>query len=537
MEPDFLFEVCFEACNKVGGIYTVVSSKAHIMTEKFPGYVIIGPYFKGKSEEEFSEEEAPEEFKTIFPELEKEGIACHYGTWEIDGKPKTILIDTSNFAYVLDDLKIKYWEHFKIDSLDSGWDFFEPMLWSTAAGKLIERFQQTNQDKKVLAQFHEWIASFGLLLLKMAKSPACTVFTTHATMLGRSISGTGENLYAMLNDMDPEEEARKHGVMNKFSTERACAKEADAFTTVSEITGMEAEKILGRKPDVLTLNGLDMRSFPTGDQLISIQKESRKKLEQFVTWYLKPYYDIHPEDMTFFFTSGRYEFHNKGLDLFVKSLGDLNRKLKEEQKDAKAMAFFFVPNGWTRFNEKLKEQKDAFEKGNMDSIKRDELPTLSTHDLENQDDPLLKSLLSEGLNNDESNPVKAVIIPIYLDEDDGVLSMPYYHATAGCDLGIFASYYEPWGYTPPECLAMGVPTVTSDLAGFGRFISSQEEALVLKRHLSDDSKAQHVLTAFLNDHLGAEKRPHECQELAKRSQWQEFIRFYEEAYHKALDEQ
>lgn len=524
-KPDVLFEVCFEACNKVGGIYTVVASKAKKMTELIDNYFIIGPYYKGKSEQEFVQQEIPEQYKAlneIFATLKNEGIHCHFGIWNIDGKPYTILIDFKKFSEVLDHLKIRYWEEFKIDSMQSGWDFFEPLLWSTAAGKLIEEFQKKYADKKIIGHFHEWISGFGILLLKLANSSVKTVFTTHATMLGRSISGNGENLYGMLETMNPEEEAKKHGVMNKFSVERACAHTADAFTTVSEITGLEAEHVLDKKPDVLVLNGLDMREFPS--EITTVKEASRKKLNTFITKYFSAYYPL--ENQPIIFTSGRYEFHNKGIDVLVQSLKELN------EHNEKLTALFFVPNGWKNIKEDVKKALSGKLKSNKD------LPPLCTHDLEHeQNDPLLHALKQAGLDNKKENSVKCIVIPIYLEKDDGILDMEYYHATAGCDLSIFASYYEPWGYTPVESLAVGVPTITSNLAGFGRFIQSlgnQQSVWVLDRFNKKDTNAIAELSCAIPDMIARKCSSEECQSVVANTDWKDLVKRYEETYNLVL---
>jgi phosphorylase/glycogen(starch) synthase len=523
-KPDFLFEVCFETCNKVGGIYTVVASKAQKMTELFPNYFIIGPYYKGKSEHEFEACEIPDkysDFKEVFSELKHEGINCHFGTWNIDGKPYTILIDFKEFAEVLDHLKIRYWEEFKIDSMNSSWDFFEPLLWSTAAGKLIEKFEKKQQGKRIIGHFHEWISSFGILLLKLANSSVKTVFTTHATMLGRSISGNQENLYGMLKTMNPEEEAQKHGVMNKFSVEKACAHEAHAFTTVSEITGLEAEYVLSKKPDVLVLNGLDMREFPK--EIEQVQKQSRTKLNMFIQKYFAPYYTV--EEQPIIFTSGRYEFHNKGIDVLVESLKKLN------EQGEKITALFFVPNGW-------KNIKENVQKALTSSFKGEGNPPICTHDLENDaGDALLSALRNAGLDNTQGNSVKCIVLPIYLEKDDGVLDMEYYHATAGCDLSIFASYYEPWGYTPVESLAVAVPTITSNLAGFGQFVQSvgdQRSVWVLDRFDKENNVAIEELAKAIPDMISRKCTAEECRSVVEKCDWKDLVSNYEKAYDLVL---
>ena len=536
-EPvDFVFEVCFEACNKVGGIYTVVSSKAKRMKENFKNFIIIGPDYREKQNQEFKEKRTPKKFETIFSKLEKEGIKCRFGTWLIDGEPDTILIETKNYAYALDGLKKEYWEKFKIDSLNAGWDFFEPMLWSTAAGKLIEYFEQENSDDKIIAHFHEWIAGFGLLLLKIANSNAKTVFTTHATMLGRTISGTGKRLYDILDEINPEEEAKNHGVIDKFSTERACANNSDIFTTVSEITGLEAEKILGRKPEPIVFNGLDLREFPEKDELSKIRTETRdliiEVLESATSIKLKEEID----NTRIFFTSGRYEFRNKGIDLFIESLGKMNSELKNSDCNKKVIALFLIPNGWTEINKELQENIIKIRENREVFFEEKKNRILCTHNLTNPDDNIVNALNNENLTGEDSRIIP-LVIPIYLGKEDQFFNKDYYEIAAGCDAGVFASYYEPWGYTPPESLAVAVPTITSDLAGFGRYIKNinkQGEYMGVINRFDNDNKSIDELKYFLwnivNKDINFDDRFASCRDIVNNTEWKDFIEKYLEAY-------
>ena len=286
---DILFEVSWEVCNKVGGIYTVVKSKVALMQKYYKNYIIIGPYVEAKARTDFEELPQPEEIKSIFDILEKEGITCYYGKWTLKEEPTSILIDFSKLVEKKDEIKKELWENFKIDSLSAQWDFDEPIIWCKAVARFLEEYANNNKSK-IAAHFHEWMAGSALLHLKKAKAKIATVFTTHATMLGRAIAGSGQDLYGMLDNMNPEEKAYESGVQDKFTTERACAQNTDIFTTVSEITGLEAEKILGRKPEVLVLNGLDTSQFPTVEEFSVKHVTCRKKIREFLTYHFFPYY-------------------------------------------------------------------------------------------------------------------------------------------------------------------------------------------------------------------------------------------------------
>jgi len=295
IKAEILFECSWEVCNKVGGIYTVVKSKAALLNSAYSRYFLVGPYFEEKARQDLQPEDVPDDLKQVFSELEHEGIKCHYGTWQVKGDPKAILIDFKGFVNNKNGIKKNLWDTYKIDSLNSRWDFEEPMLWATCVGKLIEKFARINSpnnDRKIVGHFHEWMGGFAILLLKQAGVKVATVFTTHATMLGRSICGSGGNLYEGLPNLNPDEAAYNLGVHDKYMTEKACTENCDVFTTVSEITAIEAEKILGRKADVLVLNGLDLAKFPTFEETSIKHRENREVVREFASYYFLPYYSL-----------------------------------------------------------------------------------------------------------------------------------------------------------------------------------------------------------------------------------------------------
>ncbi|NTV24347.1 MAG: alpha-glucan family phosphorylase, partial [Nanoarchaeota archaeon] len=265
---DYLFEVSWEVCNKVGGIYTVVTSKIHPMLKFYKeNYYAVGPYLESSTKSEFKEKVPPQIFKEIFEKLHSIGIMCYFGSWRIDGEPNVILVDYRNYSYRNNEIKARLWEKFGIDSLNSQYhDYDEPILWSTCVGIFLEEFASRSPGKKIVGHFHEWLAGGGLLHLKGNNVKVATVFTTHATMLGRTLAGNHIDLYMELEKTNPEERAYQFGIQDKFLTEKACAKHADVFTTVSEITGIEATHFLGKKPDCLLPNGLDIERFPTFEE-------------------------------------------------------------------------------------------------------------------------------------------------------------------------------------------------------------------------------------------------------------------------------
>ena len=516
MEPkaDFLFEASWEVCNKVGGIYTVVRSKI-TPTKDYYGenYFLVGPYIPENAHGEFEQKVPPDYLEGPFSNLKRMGIICHYGLWLVPGTPHTILIDFHSFFSSKNDIKKELWEGFGVDSLGTDFNDFDiPIIWSYAVGLMLKEIKEVMPEKKIVAQFHEWLAGAGLLHLKKNNIKIGTVFTTHATMLGRTLASQDVNIYSLLDQLKPEEEARKNGIISKFHMERECAKATDVFTTVSEITALEAEKLLGRKPDVVLANGLDMDKFATFDELMIKHRFFKNKIKEFLSYYFFPYYKFDMAETQLFFTCARYEFHTKGLDILIKALAVLNRQLKEEKSNKTIVTFFWIPGNIRGIKpEIIKDKtqyfdlKESIEENLSDirerilnlivtdkkiteetlfdedvnliinkklkTLKKEGTPPLCTHNLFNEDqDAILNGFRQAGLLNKEEDRVKVIFYPIYLTGADSLLDTAYYESMLGSNLGIFPSYYEPWGYTPFEAAALACPSITTDLAGFGRFI-------------------------------------------------------------------
>jgi glycogen(starch) synthase len=531
-DADYVFEVSNEVCNKVGGIYTVVSSKAAQMVSLYrENYFAVGFYSQKNAKIELDEEKPTEELAGAFSRLEAKGIKCHYGRWLIAGRPRTILIDTGGLMKDANEIKTKLWTTYRIDSLNSDYSFTEPLVWAAGVGMLLEELMKVAPYKnaRCVAHFHEWISGGGLLYLKDKNVNMSTVFTTHATMLGRTLAGSGVDLYKLINDRMNHtasvDLAKRYGVIDKHTTEMACAKNTDVFTTVSEITGREAKFLLGREPDALLPNGLDMEKYPEMDELTILRRKYRIRTREFLTAYFCRYYPMDMFNFRSIFISGRYEMFNKGIDLYIDALGRLNEKLKQNKADKNIVAFIFVPTQnrgekvdvlkntslfeemHEHVDETLPEIKDAIIKamirGEMpkdllseESLKtfkklvahftekRGQTPPLSAFELAytEDDDLIIKALRRNGLLNREEDKVKAVFYPAYLSAADRLVALDYDQATMTFDIGVFPSYYEPWGYTPLETAALGCIAVTTDLAGFGRFIEGKGDGIyVLKR--------------------------------------------------------
>jgi len=584
------FEVSFEVCNKVGGIYAVLESKAARMVELYgENYFAIGPYYPEKAILETVKMNPPKFCEKILNSLEKEGIRCHFGKWLIEGNPNVILVEFNDLLKKANEIKTGLWEKYKVDSWEAGFDFDEPVVWSTAVGMLIEKLIPCFENKKSVAQFHEWLSGGALLYLK-DKVP--TVFMTHATMLGRTIAGVGEDLYKEIDEafsknmpIDPKR-PYKYGVQAKHLMEKACAENASVFATTSEITAREATYILGKKPDIILPNGLDIERFPTMEEFALLHRKYRSKIKHFLSAYFNPYYNTDLWDSMVFFTSGRYEFRNKGFDIFIEALGKLNERMKNEKIDKNIFTFFFVPRGGVKENIELKENirlyrdmresvedeipwieemtLDSLAKGVMPKInnlfrkefleeskrkvsafKKKGVPPLSAFIVEDSD-IFIKAFRESNLLNRMEDKVKVIFYPAYISATDRLLGLDYFQVVQGSHLGVFPSYYEPWGYTPLEFAANGVPSITSDLAGFGIFIkentdqSKKPGIMVLDR----DGKSHEEIVEKLYEMLWYtvsmnrnERIPKKAQakDLASLADWKILIKNYVDSHNMALE--
>jgi len=464
------------------------------------------------------------------------------------------------------------------------WEYEEPIVWSWTVAKFLDLFSKTNN--KIVGQFHEWMAGSALLFLEDWDSKIGTVFTTHATMLGRCIAGSQGNLYEKLNNFQADNEARKCGVHSKFHVERECANHANIFSTVSQITAIEAEKVFQKKPDMILPNGLDMAIFPNWEERAIQHAHSKRRIKNFIAHYFFPYQSFDLENTMIYFTFGRYEFHNKGLDVFIKSLGRLNQAMKTMKSKKTVVAFFWVPTATyglktdllqskafyqdikTSINRYVDEIKvkllnaivnknditkvNLFNKDFLLEVKRETIsftkegnPPLTTHNLLNEkSDEILKMAREEGLDNNADDKVKIVFQPSYLTGTDMLLDLSYYEAMAGGHLGVYPSYYEPWGYTPLETAALGVPAVTTDLAGFGQWIKEKSNnkksgIYVLKRIKKSQEETVKELADYLEYFTNMPKKERlekkvDAKKLADLADWKSLVELYIKAQNLAL---
>ncbi|MBQ7607860.1 MAG: alpha-glucan family phosphorylase [Desulfovibrionaceae bacterium] len=534
--PVTLFEVSWEVCNKVGGIYSVVSSKALKSQDIFNDrYYVMGPLLQKNPG--FKETDEPF-WDKIREGLEEKKIVAKLGRWDIPGHPRAILVDF-NKRYDSNQLLYDLWKNFGVDSLSGAWDYIEPVMFATLCGETIGAINTCKIAPKrgrCVALFHEWMCGAGLLWLKKNHPDVGTIFTTHATMLGRAMAGSGNDIYANLRGYNPATEAAAHNITAKWSMESTSAREADSFTTVSNITGEESAAFLGRQPTVITTNGLDMRVIPDYAENRQKINQNRKKILEVSRRFLRGNL---PNDPKIIAISGRYEYRNKGIDLFLEALGRANMNLAGNN-DSCILALCLVMGGHTGPNE------DAIS-GNPQASDNG-LPFICTHYAWNAPhDPIITNCRRLGLNNRSEDHVKVIFVPAMLDGNDGFFNMHYEEIIAACDAGCFPSWYEPWGYTPQECAAWAVPTITTDLSGFGIWAknSMQETGencpgvTVLPRrgHSFDESVAmlhEKILSITTCSKEEMDTWKTSARRLAEKTDWNEFFDRYCEAFSLAL---
>jgi len=535
-EPDYVFEVSWEVCNKVGGIYTVISTKAVLMQEKYGDhFMMVGPDLYKGLEGNTAFMEDSEMFKTWKEGLDINGIKFRVGRWDIPSKPITILIDFSPLFSNKDQIFGELWSRNQLDSLKGGWDYIEPALFGYACGKIIESFKTfyLDQDTIVLAQFHEWMTGAGVLYLENTVPDVATVFTTHATVTGRALCGRGLPFYSKFNTYNGDQVAKDFNILSKHSLEKAAAIIADTFTTVSDNTAKECEQLLGKAVDKVTINGFDDSFVPNQEVFDKKRVEARENLlnvASAVFGYRAK------EDSLIVATSGRYEYKNKGIDLFIDALANLNHK-KDSSRDV--IAFVTVPAAHTC------AKPEVLEGLTSGVLKKGGEPSVATHFLQDPDhDAIWQQIKNCGLLNNEENKVKIVFAPIYLDGRDGVFNMTYYDILIGFDLSVFPSYYEPFGYTPLESLAFHVPTVTTTLTGFGQQVKStfsdfKEGMLVIERSDFNDETVTEQLSNYIYDFSNKNEKEvldarAKAYEISRSFLWKNLILNYIKVYDIAL---
>ncbi|XP_030005676.1 glycogen [starch] synthase, liver [Sphaeramia orbicularis] len=590
VEDLLLFEVSWEVTNKVGGIYTVIQTKAKITVDEWgENYYMMGPYFEHNFKTQVEGCEPPNPaIRKAMDALINNGCQVHFGRWLIEGSPYVVLFDIGSAAWNLDRWKGDLWQTSHIglpyhdreanDSL---------ILGSLIAWFFKELTDQLGDKPSVIGHFHEWQAGPGLILSRSRKIPIATVFTTHATLLGRYLCAGNADFYNNLDKFNVDKEAGERQIYHRYCLERAAVHCSHVFTTVSQITAVEANHMLHRRPDVVTPNGLNVKKFSAMHEFQNLHSTSKMRIQEFVRGHFYGHLDFNLEKTLFFFIAGRYEFSNKGADIFLESLSRLNYLLRVHKDDVTVVVFFIMPAKTNNFNvESLKGQAvrkqlwdtahtvkekfgkklyDALLKGqipDMNTIldrddftimkraifatQRHSLPPVTTHNmLDDSTDPILSNVRRINLFNSRTDRVKIIFHPEFLSSTSPLLPMDYEDFVRGCNLGVFPSYYEPWGYTPGECTVMGIPSVTTNLSGFGCFMEEHVSdptaygIYIVDRRFRSADESCNQLTQFMFSFCQQSRRQriiqrNRTERLSDLLDWRYLGRYYVHSRHLAL---
>ena len=512
-----LFEIAWEVCNQVGGIYTVIRTKVPAMVEKWgENYFLIGPYFPATAAAEFEpiEELDDSPLSATVQKMRDMGFGVHYGHWLITGKPRIVLFDLSRIIDRVNDIKSELWANHQINTLNCE-DLVNQVI---AFGELVKIFltevvEEQKEETNFLAHFHEWMAATALIDLRKNKVKIATTFTTHATMLGRYLAGNVVDFYDKLHLFNWKKQAIHYGIEAQATIEYLAANAAHVMTTVSDVTAKECQYLLGRVPDLILPNGLNITRFTATHEHQNLHMRFKEKIHQFVMGHFFPSYSFDLDKTLYFFTSGRFEFTNKGYDITLDALKRLNNKMKAAGVDMTIVMFFITKQPYhtidpeilhsravldeikeitTAIEEKVGEKLFSAAAGAEDlkmpdlnqfvdeywrlrlrrtiqTWKTTKLPKYVTHLLKNED-ALTEAIRYTNMINHKEDKVKIIYHPDFVVSTNPLFGMDYNQFVRGCHMGVFPSYYEPWGYTPLECIARGVPTVTSDLSGFGDYM-------------------------------------------------------------------
>jgi glycogen(starch) synthase len=592
----FLFEIAWEVCNQVGGIYTVIRSKVPSVIEKFgkDNYCLIGPYFADQAEAHFdpATDYSSPIGKAVL-KLQERGFDIHYGQWIISGRPNVVLFNPYSVYDMLNEIKHFLWKDFHI-SLPGGDDLLDKVA---AFGYQVKEFfsylsLSEFSSEHVIAHFHEWMAGIPIPGIRKDNLNIKIVFTTHATLLGRYLAMNDSNFYEHLAFYNWEVEATKFNVKPIAEIERASAHGAHIFTTVSEITGKECTYLLGRTPDLILPNGLNIERFEALHQIQNQHVKIKEQIHDFVMGHFFQSYSFDLDKTLYFFTSGRYEYQNKGYDVTLEALARLNYKMQVAEIDTTIVMFFVTRQPFYTINpevlhakaqiedvwrvcEEIKEQvgkrlytqitsaEGAYEfpdlsamvddylrlklRRNIQSWKTKKLPKVITHTLKDDaNDEILNFLRTSNLVNNRHDKVKIVYHPDFITTSNPLFRMDYNTFVRGCHLGIFPSMYEPWGYTPLECLASGLPSVTSEVAGFGDYVVNnipdhdERGMYIINRKGRNFYEIAEDLSNIMFDFVQMSRRErislrYKCEESSLHFDWSNLGKYYDQAYNMVIE--
>ncbi|MBK9119215.1 MAG: glycogen synthase [Phycisphaerales bacterium] len=588
-EAALLFEVAWEVCAQAGGIYTVLRSKAPATVRRWEDrYFLIGPYREASARVELEPHPPSEQLAQVFAAFARTGVRLHFGRWLISGRPQVILVDLASLASRLAETKYFLWKDNGISSPAGDYEFDEIVLFGAFVTDFLQALGRQLPAVALLAHFHEWQGAAAVPRLRFLNARVATVFTTHATLAGRNLCAANANIYDQMGEINAGAIAERHGFSHRHALEGSAAVSADVFTTVSGITALEAEHFLGRRAEVLLPNGLNIERFAAPHEFQILHRECKQHIHEFVMGHFFPSYTFDLDRTLYLFTAGRYEYRNKGLDVFIEALYELNRRMRAENSPMTVVAFIITRAATRALNVETLNRQAMFNElrdtcqriqdemgqkllhivatGRLPSLNEllDEYatvrlkrmlyawrsgppPTIVTHDLiDDAHDPVLCHLRHRRLLNLESDRVKVVFHPDFLTATSPLLGMDYDQFVRGCHIGVFPSYYEPWGYTPLECVVRGVPAITSDLSGFGHYLMEHipehdSHGLFVCRRKGVNFNATvgqvvewlHLLTQMQRRERIALRNKVESR--GGHFDWNNLVRFYVDAHRLALE--
>ncbi len=588
-EPPLLFEIAWEVCWQLGGIYTVLKSKAVSMMQRWGDrYCLIGPYNPQTAAVEFEETPPDWHLRDVLQKLRDSGIPCYFGRWLIAGRPRVLLIDYRARYQSLDQDKFLLWKDHGINTHSSDGEVNEVVAFGFACTEFFRRLTEVIHNRPILAHFHEWMGGVAVPRIAHLGLPVATVFTTHATLLGRYLAGDNPEFYNHLPFTNAEVEAQRYGIYPRYQIEKAATHASTVFTTVSEVTDVEADKLLGRKADAILPNGLNIQRFAAPHEFQHLHRQYKEKIHEFVMGHFFPSQPFDLDKTIYLFTSGRYEYRNKGFDLFIEAMYRLNERLKRLPDRINVVSFIVTKAPVRNINVGVLQSQSMFDDlknwcgelesrmGNRlfvhaangripkyedlltdDSIVRlkqsiaawrtGRQPPIVTHDLvDDANDPVLKHMRHRHLFNSPDDPVKMIFHPQFVTATSPLISLDYENFVRGCHMGVFPSYYEPWGYTPMECVALGLPAVTTDLSGFGAYTerhvknAGDQGICVLNRRTRGFEETTDNLVDFLFEFCQLNRRQrielrNKTERLGELFDWSALVRHYHEAHSMALE--
>lgn len=602
-EPEFkvpentiLFEIAWEVCNQVGGIYTVIRSKVPSVISKWghDNYCLIGPYFAEQAAAHF---DPATDFSTpvgrAVLKLQERGFDVHYGKWIVSGRPNVVLFNPYSVYDKLGEIKHFLWQDYHI-SVPGNDELLDKVA---AFGFQVKEFfyylcSSGFSQRNMIAHFHEWMAGLPIPGIRKGNLNIKIIFTTHATLLGRYLAMNDPQFYDHLSFYNWEKEAVNFNVKPIAEIERASAHGAHVFTTVSEITAKECKYLLGRTPDMILPNGLNIERFEALHQIQNQHINLKDQIHNFVMGHFFQSYSFNLDKTLYFFTSGRYEYHNKGFDLTLEALARLNYKMQQANMDVTVVFFFVTKKPFYSFNPEVLQSKAQIEdvwraceeikeqigkrlythitsvegnyefpdlrtmvddylrlklRRNIQSWKTKRLPKIITHTLlDDKNDEILNFLRSANLVNNRHDKVKIVYHPDFISTSNPLFRMDYSQFVRGCHLGIFPSMYEPWGYTPLECLASGLPSVTSELAGFGDYVVNnipdhdERGMYIVNRRGRNFFEVAEDLSNTMLQFAQMSRRErialrYKCEESSLHFDWSNLGKYYDNAYNLAIE--